>query len=123
MRGATVMTDLRELGPTYFFAPPRIYENILTQVMIRMEDAGAAKRWLFKRFMALARRVGGRILDGQRVSLADRLLYDVGKLIIYGPLKNALGFTRIRVAYTAGEAIGPDLFTFYRSLGINIKQL
>jgi long-chain acyl-CoA synthetase len=121
--GATVMTDLRELGPTYFFAPPRIYENILTQVMIRMEDAGAAKRWLFKRFMALARRVGGRILDGQRVSLADRLLYDVGKLIIYGPLKNALGFTRIRVAYTAGEAIGPDLFTFYRSLGINIKQL
>jgi len=121
--GATVMTDLRELGPTYFFAPPRIWENILTQVMIRMEDASALKRWLFKRFMALARRVGGRILDGTPVPLGDRLLYALGHALIYGPLKNTLGFSRIRVAYTAGEAIGPDIFNFYRSLGINIKQL
>ena len=121
--GATVMTDLRELGPTYFFAPPRIYENILTQVMIRMEDAGASKRWLFKKFMALARRVGGKILDGEKVSLADRLLYALGQFLVYGPLKNTLGFSRIRIAYTAGEAIGPDIFNFYRSLGINIKQL
>ena len=121
--GATVMTDLRELGPTYFFAPPRIYENILTQVMIRMEDAGAPKRWLFKKFMALARRDGGKILDGEKVSLADRLLYALGQFLVYGPLKNTLGFSRIRLAYTAGEAIGPDIFNFYRSLGINIKQL
>ncbi|HLJ22022.1 MAG TPA: AMP-binding protein [Stellaceae bacterium] len=121
--GATVMTDLRELGPTYFFAPPRIWENILTQVMIRMEDAGAVKRWLFKHFMALAGRVGGRILDGEPVSPGDRLLYALGRVLIYGPLKNTLGFSRIRIAYTAGEAIGPDIFNFYRSLGINIKQL
>jgi len=121
--GATVMIDLRELGPTYFFAPPRIYENILTQVMIRMEDAGLVKRKLFHYFMGLARRVGGRILDGAPVSPGERLLYALGNLIVYGPLKNTLGFTRIRLAYTAGEAIGPDLFTFYRSLGINIKQL
>ena len=121
--GATVMTDLRELGPTYFFAPPRIYENILTQVMIRMEDASAIKRWLFKRFMNIARRVGGKILDGEKVSVGDRLLYGLGNLLIYGPLKNTLGFTRIRLAYTAGEAIGPDIFNFYRSLGMNIKQL
>jgi long-chain acyl-CoA synthetase len=121
--GATVMTDLRELGPTYFFAPPRIYENILTQVMIRMEDAGAPKRWLFKKFMALARRVGGKILDGEKVSLGDKLLYALGQFLVYGPLKNTLGFSRIRIAYTAGEAIGPDIFNFYRSLGINIKQL
>src|SRR5580658_42646 len=119
----TVMTDLRELGPTYFFAPPRIYENILTQVMIRMEDAGWAKRRLFHYFMALARRVGGRILDRETVSVKDRLLYALGDALIYGPLKNTLGFSRIRLAYTAGEAIGPDLFTFYRSLGINLKQL
>jgi len=121
--GATVMTDLRELGPTYFFAPPRIWENVLTQVMIRMEDAGALKRWLFRSFMALARRVGGKLLDGERVSIGDRLLYGLGRLLIYGPLKNTLGFSRIRVAYTAGEALGPDIFNFYRSLGINIKQL
>jgi long-chain acyl-CoA synthetase len=120
---STVMIDLRELGPTYFFAPPRIYENILTQVMIRMEDAGWVKRRLFHYFMEVAKRAGGRILDRQSVSATDRLLYALGQVLIYGPLKNTLGMSRIRLAYTAGEAIGPDLFTFYRSLGINIKQL
>lgn len=121
--GATAMTDLREIGPTYFFAPPRIWESILTQVMIRIEDAGWLKRKLFHGFMALARRVGGAILDGGNVPLADRLLYRLGDILVYGPLKNTLGLSRIRVAYTAGEAIGPDIFAFYRSLGINIKQL
>src|SRR5260370_35661051 len=83
--GATVMTDLRELGPTYFFAPPRIWENILTQVMIRMEDAGALKRSLFRAFMALARRVGGKLLDGEPASTPDRLLYSLGRRLIYAP--------------------------------------
>ncbi|HYB58447.1 MAG TPA: AMP-binding protein [Alphaproteobacteria bacterium] len=121
--GATVMQDLREIGPTYFFAPPRIWENILTGVMIRIEDAGALKRAMFKTFMDHARRVGTRILIGERVALVDRLLYWLGGLFVYGPLKNTLGMSRIRLAYTAGEAIGPDIFTFYRSLGVNIKQL
>ncbi len=120
---ATVMLDLRELGPTYFFAPPRIFENLLTQVMIRMEDAGWAKRALFHYFLGVAKRAGIAILDGQRVRLLDRALYRLGDVLVYGPLKNILGFSRIRVAYTAGEAIGPDLFTFYRSLGVNLKQL
>jgi long-chain acyl-CoA synthetase len=120
---ATVMLDLRELGPTYFFAPPRIYETILTQVMIRMEDAGWIKRRMFDYFMALARRVGAKILDGERVGIVDRLRYRLGQFLVYGPLKNTLGFSRIRLAYTAGEAIGPDMFSFYRSLGINVKQL
>ncbi|WP_299615598.1 AMP-binding protein [Pelagibius sp.] len=120
---ATVMHDMRELGPTYFFAPPRIFENILTTVMIRMEDAGWLKRKLFHYFMAVARRSGIKILDGKPVGLGERLLYALGQLLVYGPLKNTLGFTRIRLAYTAGEAIGPDIFDFYRSLGVNLKQL
>jgi long-chain acyl-CoA synthetase len=120
---ATVMLDLRELGPTYFFAPPRIFESILTQVMIRMEDSGWAKRRLFHFFLDFAKRVGPAILDRHRVPLARRMLYRLGEALIYGPLKNTLGFSRVRLAYTAGEAIGPDLFTFYRSLGINLKQL
>jgi long-chain acyl-CoA synthetase len=120
---ATVLGDLRELGPTYFFAPPRIFENILTQVMIRMEDAGWAKRRLFQYFLGVARRAGSQILNRHRVPLTDRISYWLGNLLVYGPLKNTLGFSRIRIAYTAGEAIGPDLFTFYRSLGINLKQL
>jgi long-chain acyl-CoA synthetase len=120
---ATVSIDLREVGPTYYFAPPRIFEGLLTSVMIRMEDAGAIKRWLFHRCMAVARRVGPALMDGKPVGMADRLLYALGNLAIYGPLRNTLGFSRVRVAYTAGEAIGPDLFTFYRSIGINLKQL
>lgn len=121
--GATVMTDLREIGPTYFFAPPRIFESILTSVMVRMEDAGWLKRTLFRYFMDVARRHGNDILDGRPVPPGGRLLYAIGTVLVYGPLKNALGFSRIRVGYTAGEAIGPDIFRFYRSLGINLKQL
>ena len=117
------MHDLRELGPTYFFAPPRIFETILTTVMIRMEDASRLKRWLFNHFMERARKSGVAILDGKPVSTMDRLLYRLGGLLVYGPLKNTLGFSRVRLAYTAGEAIGPDIFDFYRALGINLKQL
>jgi long-chain acyl-CoA synthetase len=120
----TVMTDLREIGPTFYFGPPAIFERLLTQVMIRMEDAGALKRWLFHYFMAVARRCGAQILDAKPgVSLSDRLLYALGNLLVYGPLRNVLGMSRVRVAYTAGAAIGPDLFRFYRSIGINLKQL
>ena len=120
---ATVMTDLREIGPTYYFAPPRVLENLITQVTIRMEDAGLVKRKLFQFFMTLARRVGPALLDGSKVSLADRLLYRLGRVLVYGPLKNTLGMSRIRVAYTAGEAVGPEIFNFYRALGVNMKQL
>ncbi|WP_243430187.1 AMP-binding protein [Alcaligenes sp. SORT26] len=120
----TVSIDLHDIGPTYYFAPPRVLEGLLTQVTIRMEDAGALKRALFKRCMALANRVGVKILDkSPGVGLWDRLCYAMGNALIYGPLRNALGMSRVRVAYTAGEAIGPDLFTFYRSIGINLKQL
>ena len=121
--GETVMTDLREIGPTYYFAPPRVFEGLLTSVMIRMEDASKIKQKLFHHFMAVAKRCGSRILDGQPVSSADRLQYWLGNLVIYGPLRNVLGMNRIRVAYTAGAAIGPELFSFYRSIGINLKQL
>jgi long-chain acyl-CoA synthetase len=119
----TVMTDLREIGPTYYFAPPRVLEALLTQVSIRIEDLWWGGRQAYRFFMDLANRVGGRLLDGKPVALADRLQYFVGELFLYGPLRNVLGMSRVKVAYTAGEAIGPDLFKFYRSIGINLKQL
>ncbi|MFG6498791.1 AMP-binding protein [Sulfitobacter sp. 1A13191] len=119
----TMHVDLREIGPTYYFAPPRVFETQLTSVMIRMEDASRFKKWLFDTFMAHARKVGPAILDGKKVSAWDRAKYALGELMIYGPLKNTLGFSRVRVGYTAGEAIGPEIFDFYRSLGINLKQL
>ncbi len=119
----TVTGDMHEIGPTYYFAPPRVFENLLTQVTIRMEDAGWVKRKLFAHFMALARRCGTDILDRPAaVPLPTRLHYALGDLLIYGPLRNTLGMSRIRVAITAGAAIGPDLFRFYRSIGVNLKQ-
>ncbi|NQV99929.1 MAG: AMP-binding protein [Rhodospirillales bacterium] len=119
----TVLQDLREIGPTYFFAPPRIYESLLTTVMIRIEDAAKIKQSMFHYFMAVAKRVGMDILDGKPVALVDRLLYGIGNILVYGPLKNVLGLSKMRVGYTAGEAIGPDIFAFYRSMGLNLKQL
>ncbi len=119
----TVAIDMRDIGPTYYFAPPRVLEGLLTQVTIRMEDAGWTKRRMYDWAMGVARRVGARILDGETVGLLDRVRYVLGDAMIFGPLRNALGMSRVRVAYTAGEAIGPDLFVFYRSIGINLKQL
>ena len=120
---ATVNIDLKEIGPTYYFAPPRVFEGMLTTVMIRMEDASSFKRSLFAYFMDIAKRYGPARMDGQSIGLMGSLLYGLGNLLVYGPLRNTLGFSRVRVAYTAGEAIGPDLFNFYRAIGINLKQL
>jgi len=120
---ATVNIDLKEIGPTYYFAPPRVFEGLLTTVMIRMEDTSAPKRAMFAYFMDVARRYGSARRDGQSIGLMGQLLYGLGNLLVYAPLRNNLGFSRVRVAYTAGEAIGPDLFNFYRAIGINLKQL
>jgi long-chain acyl-CoA synthetase len=120
---ATAMSDLREIGPSFYFAPPRTLEQMLTRVMIRMEDAGFLKRKMFHYFIGVARQYGERLLNGEKVPLTGRLLYWIGNVLVYAPLKNVLGFSRVRVAYTAGEAIGPELFAFYRSMGLNFKQL
>lgn len=119
----TVNEDRREIAPTYFFAPPRVFETMLTSIMVRMEDAGRLKKGMFDYFLAHAAKVGERILNGEPVALWDRAKYALGEFMVYGPLKNRMGFSRMRVGYTAGEAIGPELFSFYRSLGLNLKQL
>jgi long-chain acyl-CoA synthetase len=119
----TVQNDLREIGPSFYFAPPRVFEAQLSRIMIRMEDASALKRRMFRHFLDVARNWGEKILNGDRVPLLARLHYALGEWLVFAPLKNTLGFSRIRIAYTAGEAIGADLFSFYRSLGVNLKQL
>ena len=119
----TMQHDLREIGPTYFFAPPRYFEQVLTTVLIRMEDSGKFKQKIFRYFMDHASKIGGDLLDGKNIGMMDRIKYRLGNLLVFGPLKNTLGLSRVRVGYTAGEAIGPEIFDFYRSLGINLKQL
>ena len=121
--GETVIEDRREIGTTYAFAPPRVYENLLTLTMVRMEDAGALKRRMFHYFIDHARKWGEKILNKEKVPLTARAIYRLGDVLVYGPLKNRFGLTKIRVGYTAGEAIGPEIFRFYRALGINLKQL
>ncbi len=119
----TLNDDRREIGPTYFFAPPAIFEGLLTQMMVNMEDAGAVKRRMFHYFLDVARRSGEKILNGESVPFKERLLYWIGSFLVYAPLKNQMGLSRMKVGYTAGEAIGPEIFRFYRSLGLNLKQL
>jgi len=119
----TAAQNLREIAPTFYFAPPRIFEGLLTSVTIRMEDAGRLKRKLYSHFIGVAGKYGEALLEGRPVPIAGRLAYGLGKILVYAPLKNVLGFSNIRVAYTAGEAIGGELFSFFRSLGINLKQL
>jgi long-chain acyl-CoA synthetase len=122
---ATVTIDLKEIGPTYYFAPPRVFEGLLTSVMIRMEDAGSPQAQDVPCLHGRGQTRGPGPMDGKPVgTFGDNALkYALGNLLVYGPLRNNLGMSRVRVAYTAGEAIGPDLFSFYRSIGINLKQL
>ncbi|MGI9520498.1 MAG: AMP-binding protein [Hyphomicrobiaceae bacterium] len=119
----TIPSDRREIGPTFFFAPPRNFENQLTDIIVRMQDAGAAKRWLYKTFTKVAEQCGEEILEGKPVNFLDRAKYWLGNVLVYGPLRNRLGLSRLRIGYTAGEAIGPEMFKFFRSIGLNIKQL
>ncbi|MEL6205779.1 MAG: AMP-binding protein, partial [Pseudomonadota bacterium] len=122
-RPETMYENLHEIGPSYFFAPPRYFEERITALLIRMEDAGRLKRWLFHAFLGLGRRVGPDILDGKPVALTDRLMYGLGQALVFGPVRNRAGMSNVRIAYTAGEAIGPEIFDFWRALGINLKQL
>ena len=120
---ATVLSDLKEIAPTYFFGPPRIWESLLTGVMVRVEDAARPKRAMVQFFLRLAQDIERKRLARQAVPLWQRLLYPLGSLLVYGPLKDNLGLSRVRRAYTAGEAIGPEIFLFFRGLGVNVKQL
>ena len=122
-RPETMYENLHEIGPSYFFAPPRYFEERITALLIRMEDASRLKRWLFHTFMDLAKRVGPDLLDGKPVGGMDRLKYALGQFFVFGPVRSRAGMSNVRVAYTAGEAIGPEIFEFWRSLGINLKQL
>ena len=120
---STVVHDMREIGPTYIFCPPRIWENMLTQVMIKMEDAAWVKRKMFHFFLDVANRVEKLRMAHESIPIGLRFLYQLGRSLVYAPLLDNLGMKKVRAAYTAGEAIGPEIFEFFRSLGMNLKQL
>jgi long-chain acyl-CoA synthetase len=119
----TMLSDLREMGPSLFLAPPRVLETLLTQLTIRISDTGGVKQRLYEHYMGVAARVGPALLAGAPAGAGPRAAYAVGNALIYGPLRDVIGMSRVRVAYAAGEAIGPDLLQFYRAIGINLKAL
>ena len=133
-RQETVLRDLREIGPTLYFAPPRSWDHMLTHIQVGMQESSRLKRWLFQLFMPLAVRAERETLKGRRpqgesgpraragVRPWQRLVRAAGELLVYGPIKDHLGLSRVRHAYTAGEAIGEETFVFFRALGVNLKQ-
>src|SRR6266850_1576023 len=119
----TVQRDLRELGPTAVLAPPRIWENMLTGVQVRAADAPRLKRWVFERSCAAAERAEILRSEGKAVPLGLRLMTLLGEFFVYRPVRDQLGLLRARWAYTGGAPLGPDTFRFFRSIGVNLKQV
>lgn len=119
----TVLHDLREIAPTYYLAAPRSWDNILTTVQVRMEDSTPLKRWLYNTFMRHALAAERRKLAGEAPTPAQSLLRPLGEWLVMGPIKDQLGLSRVRHAFTGGEAIGEDTFVFYRALGVRLRQL
>jgi long-chain acyl-CoA synthetase len=122
-RPDTVQRDLRELGPTIGIAPPRIWENMLTSLRIRAADAAPLKRRLFDFFQRLAERAELAKAEGKTPGPAMRLGLALGELVVYGPVRDQLGLRRARWFYTGGAPLGPETFRFFRSLGVNLKQV
>jgi long-chain acyl-CoA synthetase len=120
---ATIMRDVREIGPTFFLCPPRLWEAILSGVQVKIEDADRLKRRLYRFFMDVGQRVARCRLQRERVPMGLRVLYALGDFFIYAPLKDQMGLGKVRLAYTGGAALGPDVFQFYRALGVNYKQV
>lgn len=122
-RQETVLHDLREIAPTFYLAAPRSWDNMLTTVQVRMEDSTPLKKLLYGLFMESALAAERRKLEGRAPTLMQRLLRPLGDLVVMGPIKDQLGLTRLRHAFTGGEAIGEDTFVFYRALGVKLRQL
>jgi long-chain acyl-CoA synthetase len=119
----TVQRDLRELGPTTVLAPPRIWENMLTGLQVKAADAPAFKRWIFERFRAAAERAEILRADGKSIPLGLRLACMLGEVLVYTPIRDQLGLRRTKWALTGGAPLGPDTFRFFRSIGVNLKQV
>jgi len=122
-RQETVMHDLREIAPTFYLAAPRSWDHMLTTVQVRMEDSTPLKKFLYNLFMDSAIEAERRKLGGSRPTAAQRLLRPLGEFLVMRPIKDQLGMSRLRHAFTGGEAIGEDTFVFYRALGVRLRQL
>ena len=118
----TMRRDYRDIGPTFMVAPPAVFEQGLTRVQVLMEEADFIKRGLYNFFMGVAVKVEELKQAGKQPGLGLTLLNKLGYVLVRAPLRDLLGNSRIRYAYTGGAPIGPDVFNFYRAMGMNLKQ-
>ena len=119
----TVQRDLRELGPSALLAPPRIWENMLTSLQVKATDASRLKRWIYEYFRAAAEKRELLKSDGKPIPAPLRAACRLGEILVYGPVRDQLGLNNARWCLTGGAPLGPDTFRFFRSFGVNLKQI
>ncbi len=115
----TVMTDLHAIGPTIIYAPPHFYKQLYADIIARSQRSGS--RW-FSRWFTLAQKNRGKFLNGDVLSTMDNLKWLLGNVLMYSPLKNVFGLSKLRKAFTGGDIMSTDVFNFLRSVGIHIKK-
>ena len=120
---STMQSDLREIGPRLMFSPPRIWESLVSSVQVRLNDAGALKRATFRWGFKVGRRAADKRLRGERPGVGLRLAQWLAQLVALRPVREQLGLTRVRHAYTGGAPLGPDVFGFFHAIGVNLKQI
>ncbi len=119
----TAMEDLKEIGPHFMFGAPRIYETLRSQIWLKIDDSYWLNRRFYEYFMKVGERAAVYRMSGQKMPFALRITSWLGKAMVFVPLINQIGMLRLRRAYTGGAALGPDLFTFYQAIGVNLKQI
>ena len=119
----TVQENLREIGPHLVFSPPRVWEDMVSKVRVKIEETSWLKRKLYKLFRKYGERRAKAMFDKQPLSLKDKWMYNIGNYLIFSAIRDHLGLLRIKWAYTGGAALGADVFKFFHSLGVNLKQI
>ncbi|HET9595007.1 MAG TPA: long-chain fatty acid--CoA ligase [Anaeromyxobacteraceae bacterium] len=119
----TVMENVREIGPHVMFAPPRVWENMVSSVQVRIMDTTPFKRFMYERMMPIGYRVADLRFAGKPVPPLWRFLHWLGHVLLFRALKDRLGLSRLRTASTGGAALGPDVFRFFHGMGVPLKQI
>lgn len=119
----TVQGDLREIGPQTMFSPPRIWESLISQIQVKMEDSTRLKRWFFKKAMVIGDEMSDLRFQKKAPGLWLRIRYRLADWLVFNEIKDQLGLRRLKRAYTGGAALGPDVFRFFHALGVNLKQI
>ena len=119
----TVRRDLREIGPKALVSPPRIWESMVSDVQVKMEDSTRLKRRVYDWSMSVGRAMADTRFERRPASRALIWKHRLASAITLLPLKDQLGLRKVRRAYTGGAALGPDVFRFFHAMGVNLTSI